>query len=554
MGRRTGWRDARDPGLRSAAGRRTCALVATALLALGAGVPARAATDQLRLALEPGCGVGARECAMVADPFGTCAGMAQVCVSTRSPVTRVKVLGPNRIARALSAGLSILPGAAGRGRAVTFRPPLVPGCVAAGRVALDASTVARLTLVARTARRGVARASVRLTCRRSDPKPPPDGPPPRLRFTRQVIDPTGGGQLTSGVAAGDVDLDGRTDIIVAGFVHLLWFRNPDWTPHEIAPGRFGAGARTIARDVDGDGRVDIITGMRVEGDHTIWLGNRPDGTWERHLLSDAGFCHDTAFGDLDGDGRPDALCVDQLRGRIGVMLAPPDPAALWTYAPIDGETNAMGAAIADVDGDGRLDAVAGLSWYRNDGGGAWTRVPFAGDVPPSDYPGFVNYAEVSALDVNGDQRPDIVATLYAETPAGRVHAYLAPADPVHEPWRAVALDQGPLFGVHGQGAASFDGSSRPQVLVAETNIGGFGFGVNEDPQLYVYRLRGDATIPAAWERTAIDVIGTHDAQVVDIDGDGLPDVIGHEENAQLVGRFGEVHLWRNETMRVQPAR
>ena len=32
-----------------------------------------------------------------------------------------------------------------------------------------------------------------------------------------------------------------------------------------------------------------------------------------------------------------------------------------------------------------------------------------------------------------------------------------------------------------------------------------------------------------------------------LDGDGRPDVFGHEENTNLIGRFGAVDRWRNLT-------
>ncbi len=35
--------------------------------------------------------------------------------------------------------------------------------------------------------------------------------------------------------------------------------------------------------------------------------------------------------------------------------------------------------------------------------------------------------------------------------------------------------------------------------------------------------------------------------VADVDGDGRPDIVGHEENTDLIGRFGAVQLWRNVT-------
>lgn len=98
-----------------------------------------------------------------------------------------------------------------------------------------------------------------------------------------------------------------------------------------------------------------------------------------------------------------------------------------------------------------------------------------------------------------------------------VYAFLAPDDPVHARWTPVPIDTGPLFGV------------------------------NPNPHIYVYRLLGAAADPTAWQRTTIDTIGTHEAQAVDLDGDGRPDVIGHQENMELVGKNGPVNAWRNET-------
>ena len=92
-------------------------------------------------------------------------------------------------------------------------------------------------------------------------------------------------------------------------------------------------------------------------------------------------------------------------------------------------------------------------------------------------------------------------------------------------------------------------STRPQIMVAETNIGGFDFGIAPHPHVYLYRLLGAADDPAGWERTAVDDVGAHEVQAVDLDGDGLSDLVGHEENTQVLGRNGAVFTWRNATRR-----
>ena len=154
------------------------------------------------------------------------------------------------------------------------------------------------------------------------------------------------------------------------------------------------------------------------------------------------------------------------------------------------------------------------------------------------------------LDLDDDGRLDVFATLFADSREGQVWAFFQPADPIAEPWPALAIDPGPLFGVHSQGAGSFDGTTRPQVMVGETNIGGFGFGPNPSPEIYVYRRIGDARVVAGWERVLVDTQGTHEAQVVDLDGDGLADIAGDEENTELGHhpRDGIVSWWQNRTV------
>jgi VCBS repeat protein len=491
---------------------------------------------------------------------GACDVDIRACVDVRARgVARLQVRGTPGVADRLVGGVRDLPGALARPRGARFVPPLGAGCMSLAASSLQVGSSARVVLFARTARGRRTRARLSLACTAStpvgpkpppppSPSPPPPGPPAALRFERVIIDPTGGEQLTSDVAPGDIDGDGRPDVVVSGFEHLLWYRNPDWSMQVIADGGYGRGGKTLVRDMDGDGRLDVVTGTLDPAIAMIWFRNTGAG-WERYLLSDAAYCHDLVFGDLDGDGRAEALCLDQYRGEVLELVAPANPFDAWTVKTIDPDENSMGSAIGDVDRDGRVDVVAGRAWYRNEGDGTWTRHPYT-DIDVPDYDDhFHDYAKVSLLDLDGDGRLDIFATLYAETPAGEVVAFLSPPDPVNEPWTPVVIDPGPLFGVHSQVVAAFDGTSRPQIMVGETGIGGFGFGVNPSPQLYIYRLLGAAADPAAWERTTIDTVGTHEAQGVDLDGDGLTDLVGHEENTDVIARDGAVQAWFNETGR-----
>ncbi len=62
-----------------------------------------------------------------------------------------------------------------------------------------------------------------------------------------------------------------------------------------------------------------------------------------------------------------------------------------------------GCDMADFDGDGKLDVVAGRNWYRN---GDWVPRPVRSI---EDWNGYVRSNGDWAYDVNGDGRPDVVA-------------------------------------------------------------------------------------------------------------------------------------------------
>src|SRR5262245_2018882 len=84
---------------------------------------------------------------------------------------------------------------------------------------------------------------------------------PPLQFVRRDIDQGVFAQVTEGINVGDIDGDGRPDIVVGGDAYLVWFHNPDWAPNLIASGfKFAGGAMVVVRDMDGDGRLDVMTG------------------------------------------------------------------------------------------------------------------------------------------------------------------------------------------------------------------------------------------------------------------------------------------------------
>src|SRR5947207_9989172 len=122
---------------------------------------------------------------------------------------------------------------------------------------------------------------------------------PELSSARHTIDLG----VSETCAIGDFNGDGRPDI----FSGEAWYENPTWTRHAVRHLKeYGTYLETLIDlplDVDGDGRVDIISA----GWHAkrIWWSRNTgkSGVWEDHVI-DEGFNVEFAFlVDLDNDGK-----------------------------------------------------------------------------------------------------------------------------------------------------------------------------------------------------------------------------------------------------------
>jgi hypothetical protein len=63
---------------------------------------------------------------------------------------------------------------------------------------------------------------------------------------------------TNGTAAGDIDNDGKTEVIISGRGAILWYRPSTSEKGVVVRGQFAVGI--ALEDIDGDGRKEIIMG------------------------------------------------------------------------------------------------------------------------------------------------------------------------------------------------------------------------------------------------------------------------------------------------------
>ena len=303
-------------------------------------------------------------------------------------------------------------------------------------------------------------------------------------FAAKVDFATGMSPSPWSVAIGDLDGDGKPDLVVVntGSHTVSVFRNTS-TSGSITSSSFapkvdfttGMSPNGVAiSDIDGDGKPDLV--VTNYDDNTVSVLRNTSTYGSITFAAKVDFMTGmnpigAAIGDIDGDGKPDLVAVNYSSNTVSVLRNMTSSGSISFAANVDFPTGELpyGVAIGDIDGDGKPDLVVNAHsmtasvFWNTSSPGSITSSSFAAKV---DFTTGSSPYSVAIGDIDGDGKPDLVV-VSANTKTVSAFRNTSTSGSITSSSFAPKVDfttgAGPVFVAIGD----LDGDGKPDLVVTD---------------------------------------------------------------------------------------
>lgn len=344
-----------------------------------------------------------------------------------------------------------------------------------------------------------------------------------VTFEKQILTPR---FISEGIAVGDVNRDGRKDVMAGAF----WFEAPKWNLHQISKadsfivnGGYSNSFLNFSMDVNQDGWIDFIR-VDTPGESVVWYENpkNKSGYWKASTIIKSFGNESPYFGDIDGDGRPDLVGNDPIAKQIVWLKSPSKKGEVnWErYVISEGNQGTHkythGLGMVDMNGDKRLDVLTREGWWEAPLNRETTDWTFHATNLGAEC------AQMVALDVNKDGKKDIISS--------SAHNYgmwwYEKIKEKPETWEKHEITK-QFSQTHGLSLVDINGDGQKDLVTGKRYFAHNGKdpGEYEPAVLFWFEFKAGA-IPT-WTPHQIDDNSGVGLQVVveDMNGDRLPDII-----------------------------
>lgn len=358
-----------------------------------------------------------------------------------------------------------------------------------------------------------------------------------LRFSEHLIHD--GFTYAYALVAADLTGGASPDLVVTDInvgIHL--FENDDrggFTHHLVHRRGCEWLERHVVADIDGDGKPEIVSVDNINGCLVCFEYDgdpREESSWGNYYISEGGLpgAYDVAVADLDGDGE---IEIAASGWRIGNQFCCfKRRGGIWERQFVDENVpEARAVCIADLDGNDKLDLLGTVCagnqvvWYENCGssnGLKWKKHIIDETTRP--YHGH-------PADMDGDGDADVVMALRGEQDSdldGSIVWY-ENEESAGARWRKHRI--GAFPGAFEAVAGDLDGDGEQEVVASSIGTG----------QLALFKHEGDPRGPWQMQVLKEDWTGIARPILADLDGDGRLDL------AVCSARTGDgVRWWKNE--------